>query len=89
MIRHKREYRLSVEKLQNWLRNAEATLNTTNLNSTEKIKIHVQNLLVLQGEIEGIEELFKSISKKLQTLIQDLSREEVDKMMNTLKKEKG
>lgn len=36
-----------------------------------------------------MEDLFKSISKKFQNLIQDLSREEVDKMMNTLKKEKG
>lgn len=36
-----------------------------------------------------MEELFKSVSKKLQGLIQDMSREEVDKNMTTLKKEKG
>lgn len=36
-----------------------------------------------------MEELFKVISKKFQNLIQDLSREEVDRMMYTLKKEKG
>lgn len=36
-----------------------------------------------------MEELFKNISKKFQTLIQDLSREEVEKMMNMLKKDKG
>lgn len=39
--------------------------------------------------MEDIEELFKSISKSFQGLIQDLSREEVDHMMDTLKKEKG
>jgi hypothetical protein len=43
----------------------------------------------LQNEVEGIEDLFKSVSKKFQAMIQDLSRDEVDRIMNTLKKEKG
>ena len=43
----------------------------------------------LQSEVEGMEELFKTVSKKFQAMIQDLSRDEVDRIMNTLKKEKG
>jgi nesprin-1 len=43
----------------------------------------------LQSEVEGMEDLFKTVSKKFQAMIQDLSRDEVDRIMNTLKKEKG
>lgn len=88
LVRNRKDYRHGVETLQTWLRNAEATLTTSQLTSTEKIKAYGEKLETLNTEIESIEELFKSISKKFQTLIQDLSREEVDKMMNTLKKEK-
>jgi nesprin-1 len=43
----------------------------------------------LQSEVGVIEDLFKTVSKKFQAMIQDLSRDEVDRIMNTLKKEKG
>lgn len=88
LLRNWKDYRSGVESLQTWLKNAEAALSPSQLTSTEKIKAYGDRLRVLHEEIEGIEELFKDVSKKFQTLIQDLSREEVDKMMNTLKKEK-
>ncbi|XP_044734627.1 nesprin-1 [Chrysoperla carnea] len=88
LIRNRKEFRLGVEKLSKWLRNAESTLASQPFGSTQKIKDHSEKLLKLQSEIEEIEELFKTISKTFQTLIQDLSRDEVDRMMNTLKKEK-
>lgn len=88
LLRNRKDYRAGVETLQKWLRKAEQALSTTQLTSTEKIKAYGEQLQILNTEIESIEELFKSISKKFQTLIQDLSRDEVDKMMNTLKKEK-
>lgn len=88
LLRNRKDYRAGVENLQTWLRNAESALSTAQLTSTEKIKAYGENLQVLHTEVESIEDLFKSISKKFQTLIQDLSRDEVDKMMNTLKKEK-
>ncbi|XP_020291842.1 nesprin-1 isoform X3 [Pseudomyrmex gracilis] len=88
LIRTRKDYKAGVETLQNWLRNAESALSTTGLSSTERIKAYGEKLQILHNEVEGIEELFKNISKKFQTLIQDLSRDEVDKMMNTLKKEK-
>ncbi|XP_012253400.2 muscle-specific protein 300 kDa isoform X14 [Athalia rosae] len=88
LLRNRKDYRAGVEALQKWLRNAESVLSTTQLTSTERIKAYGEQLQLLHNEVEGIEDLFKNISKKFQTLIQDLSREEVDKMMNTLKKEK-
>lgn len=88
LIRNRKEYRSGVEKLSAWLRHAEQVLESLPFGSTERIKEHTQNLLKLQSEIEDVEELFKNISKTFQTLIQDLSREEVDKMMALLKKEK-
>ena len=88
LLRNRKDYRAGVESLQTWLRNAEGALSTSQLTSTEKIKAYGERLQVLHTEVESIEELFKNISKKFQTLIQDLSRDEVDRMMNTLKKEK-
>ncbi|XP_074030429.1 muscle-specific protein 300 kDa isoform X10 [Leptinotarsa decemlineata] len=88
ILRNRKDFRAGVEVLSNWLRKAEDILNTPSLGSMERIKQHTQKLIKLQGEVEEIENLFKNISKAFQTLIQDLSREEVDKMMNTLKQEK-
>ncbi|XP_075225316.1 muscle-specific protein 300 kDa isoform X2 [Lycorma delicatula] len=88
ILRNRKDYRAGVERLQAWLRNAESILGSSQLSSTEKIKAYGQQLQILQSEVEGMEELFKSVSKKFQGLIQDLSREEVDKNMTTLKKEK-
>ncbi|XP_046474495.1 muscle-specific protein 300 kDa isoform X6 [Neodiprion pinetum] len=88
LLRNRKDYRAGVETLQKWLRNAESVLSTTQLTSTERIKAYGEQLQLLHNEVEGIEELFRNISKKFQCLIQDMSREEVDKMMNTLKKEK-
>nr|XP_033322974.1 nesprin-1 [Megalopta genalis] len=88
LIRNRKDYRAGMETLQSWLRNAETALAATDLTTTEKIKAYGEKLQAFHNEVEGVEDLFKSISKKFQTLIQDLSRDEVDRMMNTLKKEK-
>lgn len=88
ILRNRKDFRKGLEALGNWLRNAEALLANPQLSSTEKIKVYGEQLQKLQHEVESIEELFKNISKTFQTLIQDLSREEVDKMMRVLKTEK-
>ncbi|XP_078048160.1 muscle-specific protein 300 kDa isoform X4 [Augochlora pura] len=88
LIRNRKDYRAGMESLRSWLRNAETALAATDLATTEKIKAYGEKLQVFHNQVEGVEDLFKSISKKFQTLIQDLSRDEVDRMMNTLKKEK-
>ncbi|KAJ8984006.1 hypothetical protein NQ317_006860, partial [Molorchus minor] len=88
ILRNRKDFRAGVEVLSNWLRKAENILNTPSLGSMERIRQHTENLMKLQGEVEEIENLFKNISKAFQTLIQDLSREEVDKMMTVLKHEK-
>lgn len=88
ILRNRKEFRAGVEVLSNWLRKAESTLNSQQLGSVEKIRLHGEELMHLQSEVKGMEDLFKSISKTFQSLIQDLSREEVDKMMHILKNEK-
>ncbi|XP_024081429.1 nesprin-1 [Cimex lectularius] len=87
-LRKKKEYKLCIEKLQTWLKNAEASLENCYLDNSDKISAHIKVLQQIQAEISDVEELFKAISKKFQTLIPDLSRDDVDKMMSTLKKEK-
>lgn len=88
ILRNRKDFRAGVEMLSNWLRKAENILESPSLGSTERIREHTDKLMKLQGEVDEIENLFKNVSKAFQTLIQDLSRDEVDKMMNTLKHEK-
>lgn len=88
LLRNRKDFRSGVDILSNWLRKAESVLNSPQLGSTERIKQHIENLMKLQGEVEEIENLFKNVSKTFQTLIQDLTRDEVDKMMLILKHEK-
>lgn len=88
ILRNRKDFRAGVEVLSNWLRKAENILNSPSLGSMERIRQHTKSLMSLQGEVEEIENLFKNISKAFQTLIQDLSREEVEKMMTVLKHEK-
>ncbi|GAB0095245.1 nesprin-1 [Sergentomyia squamirostris] len=88
ILKNRQEYRNGLERLSNWLRNAEGILQNQSLGTTDEIKKYGEAVQKLQTEIEDIEDLFKHISKVFQTLIQDLTREEVDKNMGTLKKEK-
>lgn len=88
IVRNRQEFRRGLAKLNQWLDNAEQILLKQPIATSEEIKIYIDELQGLQNGIENIEELFKNISKVFQTLITDLSRDEVDKMMNLLKKEK-
>ncbi|KAL5279677.1 hypothetical protein ACFFRR_003964 [Megaselia abdita] len=88
MIRSRQEYKQGIEKLSAWLRNAERTLEQQPLGSQEHIKKYGEELQKIASEIEDMEELFKTISRNFQGLIQDLSRDEVEKMMKLLKNEK-
>lgn len=88
ILRNRKDFRAGVDMLSTWLRGAESVLKSPDLGSIEKMKNHSEKLHKLLGEVEGVESLFKNVSKMFQSLIQDLSRDEVDKMMNILKFEK-
>lgn len=88
ILRNRQEYRSGVEKLKIWLNNAENILNKQPMGTIDQIKAYGNELQDLATGIDDIEDLFKNTSKIIQTLIQDLSREEVEKMMNTLKQQK-
>lgn len=91
LLRLRREFHDGMERLQRWLRGAETVLANLHLElgSADRIKAYGQELQQLQAEVEGMEQLFKGISKTFQSLIQELSRQDVEAMMDTLKKEKG
>lgn len=88
ILKQKKDFKLGLEKLTVWLRNAEEILQNPNLGTMEQIQTYGQHILQLQSEIEDIEEVFREVSRVFQGLIQDLPREEVDKIMKTLKQEK-
>ncbi|XP_037820489.1 nesprin-1-like, partial [Lucilia sericata] len=89
IIRSRQEYKSGIEKLYQWLRSAESILSQKlQLGDSQQIQKYSEDLQKLASEIDDNEELFKNISRNIQGLIQDLSREEVDGMMKTLKLEK-
>lgn len=89
IIRSRQEYKSGIEQLSRWLRGAESVLDQRQvLGNSEQVKQYGQQLQQLASEIDDNEELFKTISRNFQSLIQDLSRDEVDKMMKLLKQEK-
>lgn len=89
IIRSRQEYKSGIEKLSQWLRNAENILGQKlQLGDGPQLQKYSEDLQKLASEIDDNEELFKTISRNIQGLIQDLSREEVDAMMKTLKQEK-
>lgn len=47
LLRHRKDYRAGVERMQHWLRNAESVLSSSQLSSTESIKVYGEQLQVL------------------------------------------
>ena len=88
--RTKRDYQEGLERLDQWLRKAEGTVSTPQKVLPEPIKESLDTLITLHGEVAGVEEVFKSISRNFQQLVQHegLSKDEVEDMMSVLKKEK-
>lgn len=88
ILRNRQEYQQGTEKLASWLQNAEALLSKPIVCTMDAITSHSNALQALASEVDDVEELFKHISKMIQTLLPDMSRTEVEKMMSTLKLQK-
>lgn len=89
ILRNRQEYRQATEKLTAWLMKADTLLTKQIPCTTESIASHSNDLQTLAAEIEDVEELFKHISKMIQSLVPDMSRNEVENMMSTLKQQKA
>lgn len=88
ILRNRQEYRQGTEKLKSWLSNAESLLTKQVVCTTASIASHSAQLQALSTELDDVEELFKQISKMIQSLLPNMSRNEVETMMNTLKQQK-
>lgn len=88
ILKNRQIYENGIQNLCSWLRNAESILARQNINTADQIKQHQEDLKKISGELEDMEDLFRNISKSFQTLIPDISRDEVDRIMKLLKKEK-
>ena len=88
ILKNRSTYEKGLHQLCGWLRNAEDVLGRQNLNTADQIKEQQEQLKQISGELEDMEDLFRNISKSFQILIPDISRDEVDRIMKLLKKEK-
>ena len=48
----------------------------------------LEKLMMFHGEVGAMEDLFKSVSRKFQGLVPELSADDIEEMMFVLKKEK-
>ncbi|XP_065079035.1 muscle-specific protein 300 kDa-like [Ochlerotatus camptorhynchus] len=88
VLQHRQKFKTDAARLSEWIQKAEAILSRNNLKDTTEIKQSEADIKQIACEIESKEELFKSISRSFQALIKEYSRDEVDKMMNLMKREK-
>lgn len=88
ILKNRQIYEKGIQKLCHWLRNVELVLNRKNLHTADQMKDQQDQLKQINAELEGMEDLFRNVSKSFQTLIPDISRDEVDGIMKLLKKEK-
>lgn len=88
ILKNRQIYENGIQTLCSWLRNSETILVRQNLNTADQIKQHQEDLKKISGELEDMEDLFRNISKSFQSLIPEISRDEVDRIMKLLKKEK-
>ena len=88
MSRSRKEYQKGLEELDAWLRNVETTLNQSQKIENNNIRNLLEKLMMFHGEVGAMEDLFKSVSRKFQQLVPELSAEEIEEMMFVLKKEK-
>jgi nesprin-1 len=88
ILKNRQIYENGVKKLCDWLRNVENLLNLQNFSSSDEMKKYQEDLKKVCSELEDMEDTFRNISKSFQTLIPELSRDEVDRIMKLLKKEK-
>lgn len=89
ILRNRQEYRQGSDRITNWLTKAETILAQQIPCNTDAIKSYGNELQLLAQEIDDIEEVFKHISKVIQTLVPEMSRAEVESMMVTLKQQKA
>lgn len=88
ILKNRQVYDSGVQNLCKWLRHAESIICKQNLHTADQIREHQEQLRKISNELEPMEDTFRNISKSFQTLIPDISRDEVDRIMKLLKKEK-
>ena len=86
--RNRKEYQQGLEKLDAWLRHVEEVLNLSQKVETEAMRQILEQLMLFHSEVGTMEDLFKGVSRKFQSLVPELNAEEIEDMMFVLKKEK-
>lgn len=89
MLRMRKDFLMTLSGLQKWLRNAEELLEAPQPVSVEAARLYNNQLQTVMLEIDEMDEQWRLASKKFQSLLPELSGEDVDKLMKTIKKEKG
>ncbi|ODN01313.1 Nesprin-1 [Orchesella cincta] len=88
MLRMRKDFLMTLSGLQKWLRNAEDLLAAPQPVNVEAARMYNKQLQTVMLEIDDMDEQWRLASKKFQSLLPELSGEDVDKLMKTIKKEK-
>uniref|UniRef100_A0A182SV94 Calponin-homology (CH) domain-containing protein n=1 Tax=Anopheles maculatus TaxID=74869 RepID=A0A182SV94_9DIPT len=88
ILQHRQKFKADAAQLNEWIQRTETALGRNNLRDAGEIRRCETEIKQIACEIEAMEELFKSISRSFQALIKEYSRDEVDRMMMMMKKQK-
>ena len=88
ILKLKAEFNKSLSELQAWIAKADDYL-TRQPASAEDCRIISEVLQSLSQEIDQMDEKWRHVNKKFQTLLPELPGNEVDRIIQVIKKEKG
>lgn len=88
MLRMRKDFLMTLSGLQKWLRNAEDLLAAQQPVNVEAARLYNKQLQNVMLEIDEMDEQWRVASKKFQSLLPELSGDDVDKLMKTIKTEK-
>lgn len=88
LLRNRQDYRAGAEKVAAWIKHADTILTAAPVGSVDQVRAYGEQLQQLGAEIDDIDEVFKGTSRIIQAMVPDLSRDDVDRMLGTLKQQK-
>ncbi len=88
ILRHRRQYHQGMDTLKNWIAKADQLLTTVHIGNLEAMKEYGVELHAVCSTVDEMETLLKQVSRHLQSLMSDLSIDELTVMSGDLKRDK-
>ena len=85
MLRNQIEFKKGIESINQWICETQQLIEKRKYFHSDEIKNHIVRLETKKNDVTKIDDTFKTISRLCQSLISDLGRDDVEKIMSILK----